>query len=84
MCIRDSLLTIRREKGRLNQLVIGCCGVLQFGRTVHSLINAMMRYRSIRFVLIYPAEMSVPEYVRERMHKNGVTFVEVEKLERCV
>ena len=45
------LLTIRREKGRLNQLVIGCCGDLQFGRTVHSLINAMMRYKSIRFVL---------------------------------
>ena len=48
------LLTIRREKGRLNQLVIGCCGDLQFGRTVHSLINAMMRYKSIRFVLIFP------------------------------
>ena len=73
------LLTIRREKGRLNQLVIGCCGDLQFGRTVHSLINAMMRYRSIRFVLISPAELRVPEYVRESMHKNGVTFVEVEK-----
>ena len=78
------LLTIRREKGRLNQLVIGCCGDLQFGRTVHSLINAMMRYRSIRFVLISPDELRVPEYVRESMHKNGVTFVEVEKLEDVI
>ena len=78
------LLTIRREKGRLNQLVIGCCGDLQFGRTVHSLINAMMRYKSIRFVLISPEELRVPEYVRESMHKNGVTFVEVERLEDVI
>lgn len=78
------LLTIRREKGRLNQLVIGCCGDLQFGRTVHSLINAMMRYKSIRFVLISPKELSVPEYVRETMHKNGVSFVEVERLEDVI
>ena len=78
------LLTIRREKGRLNQLVIGCCGDLQFGRTVHSLINAMMRYKSIRFVLISPEELRVPEYVRESMHKNGVSFVEVERLEDVI
>ncbi len=78
------LLTIRREKGRLNQLVIGCCGDLQFGRTVHSLINAMMRYKSIRFVLISPKELRVPEYVRESMHKNGVSFVEVERLEDVI
>ncbi len=78
------LLTIRREKGRLNQLVVGCCGDLQFGRTVHSLINAMMRYKSIRFVLISPKELRVPEYVRESMHQNGVSFVEAEKLEDVI
>ena len=78
------LLTIRREKGRLDHLTVGLCGDLKFGRTVHSLITAMMRYRSIRFVLISPDELRVPEYVRESMHKNGVTFVEVEKLEDVI
>ncbi|MCI5955857.1 MAG: aspartate carbamoyltransferase [Clostridiales bacterium] len=78
------LLTIRREKGRLNQLVVGCCGDLQFGRTVHSLIHAMMRYKSIRFVLISPKELRVPDYVRESMRANGVSFVEVERLEDVI
>ncbi len=78
------LLTIRREKGRLNQLVVGCCGDLQFGRTVHSLIHAMMRYKSIRFVLISPKELRVPDYVRESMRANGVPFVEVERLEDVI
>ncbi len=78
------LLTIRREKGRLNQLVVGCCGDLQFGRTVHSLIHAMMRYKSIRFVLISPKELRVPDYVRESMHANSVSFVEVERLEDVI
>lgn len=78
------LLTIRREKGRLNQLVIGCCGDLKFGRTVHSLIHAMMRYRSIRFVLISPKELRVPDYVRESLHAAGVPFVEAEKLEDVI
>ena len=78
------LLTIRREKGRLNQLVVGCCGDLQFGRTVHSLIHAMMRYKSIRFVLISPKELRVPDYVRESMHANGVSFVEAERLEDVI
>jgi len=75
------LLTIRREKGRLNQLVVGLCGDLQFGRTVHSLISAMSRYRSIRFVLISPDELRVPEYLREGMKAAGVPFTEVERLE---
>ena len=78
------LLTIRREKGRLNQLVIGCCGDLKFGRTVHSLIHAMMRYKSIRFVFISPKELRVPDYVLETLHKSGVSFVEVEKLEDVI
>jgi len=78
------LLTIRREKGRLNQLVIGMCGDLQFGRTVHSLMNAMARYKSIRFVLISPEELRVPEYMREGMKALGVPFTEVEKLEDVI
>ena len=78
------LLTIRREKGRLNQLVIGCCGDLKFGRTVHSLIHAMMRYKSIRFVFISPKELRVPDYVLETLQKSGVSFVEVEKLEDVI
>ncbi len=78
------LLTIRREKGRLNQLVIGCCGDLKFGRTVHSLIHAMMRYKSIRFVFISPKELRVPDYVLETLHKNGISYVEVEKLEDVI
>ena len=81
---KEGAPTAAAEKGRLNQLVIGCCGDLQFGRTVHSLINAMMRYKSIRFVLISPEELRVPEYVRESMHKNGVSFVEVERLEDVI
>ncbi|MEG0050131.1 MAG: aspartate carbamoyltransferase [Clostridia bacterium] len=78
------LLTIRREKGRLNQLVVGMCGDLQFGRTVHSLINAMSRYKSIRFVLISPNELRIPDYLRETMIQKGVSFHEVEKLEDVI
>ena len=78
------LLTIRREKGRMNQLVIGLCGDLQFGRTVHSLMNAMARYKSIRFVLISPEELRVPEYIRAGMKSFGVPFTEVERLEDVI
>ena len=78
------LLTIRREKGRLSQLVVGLCGDLQFGRTVHSLMNAMARYKSIRFVLISPEELRIPEYLREGMKSLGVPFTEVERLEDVI
>lgn len=78
------LLTIHREKGRLNQLVVGMCGDLQFGRTVHSLMTAMARYKSIRFVLISPKELRVPEYLREKMRNMGVPYAEVEKLEDVI
>ena len=78
------LLTIRREKKRLSQLVIGFCGDLKFGRTVHSLIHAMMRYKSIRFVFISPRELRVPDYVLETLQKNGIGYVEVEKLEDII
>ena len=77
------LLTIKREKGRLDNLVIGFCGDLMFGRTVHSLIEALvLRYSNVKFVLISPEELRVPSYIREDiLEKNNVEFEEVERLE---
>lgn len=75
------LLTIHREMGRLDNMVVGCCGDLKFGRTVHSLITAMSRYENVRFVLISPEELIIPEHVRtEILEKQGVPFKEVRKL----
>ena len=76
------LLTIRSLKGRLSDLTIGLCGDLKFGRTVHSLIEALVRYTGIRFVLISPEELRVPSYIREDvLEKNHVEYEEVERLE---
>ena len=76
------LLTIRTLKGRLNNLTIGLCGDLKFGRTVHSLINALVRYTGIRFILISPEELRVPSYIREDvLRKKNIEFEEVERLE---
>ena len=75
------LLTIKRKKGRLNNMTIGLCGDLKFGRTVHSLIEAMIRYEGIKFVLISPQELQVPDYVKDEMDNAGVEWKEVEKLE---
>ncbi len=75
------LMTIRSLKGRLNNLTIGLCGDLKFGRTVHSLINALLRYENISFVLISPPELRVPEYIRENLTKADAPFKEVTKLE---
>ena len=75
------LLTIKRKKGTFNNLTIGLCGDLQFGRTVHSLIEAMLRYENIKFYLISPNELRVPEYIIEKMKKAGAEFVEVTRLE---
>ncbi len=76
------LLTIKSEKGRLDNLVVGCCGDLKFGRTVHSLIAAMCRYSNIKFVLISPEELKVPEHVRsEYLEHNNVSYTEVESLQ---
>ena len=75
------LLTIKLEKGRFENLVIGVCGDLKFGRTTHSLIDAMSRYEGIRFVLISPDELRVPDYVREAMAEKGIPFVETTDLE---
>ena len=76
------LLTIRSIKGRLNNISIGFCGDLKFGRTVHSLINALIRYDNVRIVLISPEELKVPDYVRDDvLRANNIEFKEVEKLE---
>lgn len=76
------LLTIRSLKGRLNDLTIGLCGDLKFGRTVHSLIEALVRYTGIKFVLISPEELRVPSYIREDvLEKNNIEYQEVERLE---
>ena len=76
------LLTIRSLKGRLGNLTIGLCGDLKFGRTVHSLISALIRYPGIRFVLISPEELRIPSYIREDvLAANNIPFTEVERLE---
>ncbi|MGI6069073.1 MAG: aspartate carbamoyltransferase [Blautia sp.] len=76
------LLTIRSLKGRLGDLTIGLCGDLKFGRTVHSLIEALVRYDNVRFVLISPEELRVPGYIREDvLERNGKEYKEVERLE---
>ena len=76
------LLTIRSLKGRLDDLTIGLCGDLKFGRTVHSLISALVRYTGIRFVLISPEELRIPSYIRDDvLRENNIAFEEVERLE---
>lgn len=76
------LLTIYREKGRFDNLTVGLCGDLKFGRTVHSLIKAMCRYQNVRFVLISPKELSVPDYIiTEVLEPNGAKYIEVESME---
>ena len=79
------LLTIRSLKGRLDNMTIGLCGDLKFGRTVHSLINALIRYPNVEFVLISPKELRVPEYIREDvLVANNIPFTEVERLEDAI
>ena len=76
------LLTIKCEKGRLDNLTIGLCGDLKFGRTVHSLITAMSRYSNIKFVLISPDELKLPEYVkRDVLEKNNIEYCETKDIE---
>lgn len=79
------LLTIRSLKGRLGNLTIGLCGDLKFGRTVHSLIHALVRYTGIRFVLISPDELRVPDYIREDvLEQNHMEYKEVVRLEEAL
>jgi len=74
------LLTIHREKGRFNNLTVGLCGDLKFGRTVHSLINALTRYTGIKFVLISPEELKVPSYVKNEIKECGLDYVQTKDL----
>ena len=75
------LLTITREKGRLNNLTVGLCGDLKFGRTVHSLLEAMLRYENVKFVLIAPPELRVPQYIIDMLEKAGAEYKQVETME---
>ncbi len=79
------LLTIYREKGRVDNMVVGLCGDLKFGRTVHSLISAMSRYENVKFVLISPEELKVPKYIiTDILEPNGIDYVEVTNLEEAM
>ena len=79
------LLTIRREKGRLGNLTVGLCGDLKFGRTVHSLINAMSRYEGLNFVLISPEELKLPSYVKnESLKKRSIPYTQTTDLESVI
>jgi aspartate carbamoyltransferase catalytic subunit len=79
------LLTIRAKKKSLSNLTIGCCGDLKFGRTVHSLIKSMSRYKNNKFILISPKELKVPNYlIKEVLEKNNIEFIEVERLEDVI
>ena len=79
------LLTIKREIGRLDNLTVGLCGDLKFGRTVHSLIQAMVRYKNVKFIMISPKELKLPEYlVNEVLLKNNVEFIETESLDEAM
>lgn len=79
------LLTINREKGRFNNLTVGFCGDLKFGRTVHSLIGALARYENVKIVLVSPKELTVPEYIKEEVLKaKNIEFVETTNLEEVM
>lgn len=78
------LLTIYREKGGFDNLTVGFCGDLKFGRTVHSLISALIRYKGVRFVLISPNELKLPGYVKDKLDKEGVEYTETNSLESSI
>lgn len=78
------LMTIRTLKGRLDNITIGLCGDLKFGRTVHSLINALLRYDNVKFVLISPAELKVPGYIIENIKEAGAQYEEMSRLEDVI
>ena len=78
------LLTIYREKGGFDNLTVGFCGDLKFGRTVHSLISALIRYKNVKFVLISPNELKLPGYVKDKLDKEGVEYTETNSLESSI
>ena len=75
------LMTINELHGKLDNFTIGLCGDLKFGRTVHSLINSLIRYNNIKFILISPKELRVPDYIIDKLKEKNAEFQEVEKLE---
>lgn len=78
------LLTIRSLKGRLGNFTIGLCGDLKFGRTVHSLINALVRYEGIHFIFISPTELRIPDYIIEMLQEKGISYREVISLDEVM
>ena len=78
------LLTIRSLKGRLDNFTIGLCGDLKFGRTVHSLINALVRYEGIKFIFISPEELRVPDYITDMLREKNIPYEEVIRLEQVM
>lgn len=78
------LLTIHREKGHFDNLTVGLCGDLKFGRTVHSLISALRRYENVKFVFISPNELKIPDYVKESLKKEGIEYIETTDLEAVI
>lgn len=78
------LLTIYREKGGFDNLTVGFCGDLKFGRTVHSLISALIRYKGVKFVLISPNELKLPGYVKDKLDKAGIEYRETDSLEGVI
>ena len=78
------LLTIYREKGGFDNLTVGFCGDLKFGRTVHSLISALIRCKGVKFVLISPNELKLPGYVKDKLDKDGIEYTETDSLENSI
>lgn len=78
------LLTINRSKGDFNNLAIGLCGDLKFGRTVHSLVEAMSKFDNNTFYFISPNELRIPEYIKEELNQKGISYVEVESLDDVI
>jgi aspartate carbamoyltransferase catalytic subunit len=78
------LLTIHRVIGRFDNLTVGFCGDLKFGRTVHSLAQALSRYNTTRFVFISPSELGIPSYITDELHKRNITFVATSRLEEVI
>lgn len=78
------MLTIYREKGRFTDLTVGLCGDLKYGRTVHSLIAALSRYSGVKFVMISPKELALPDYVKEKMERDGIPYTETASLEDTI
>ncbi|MBO6111506.1 MAG: aspartate carbamoyltransferase [Lachnospiraceae bacterium] len=75
------MMTIRALKGHFNGMTIGLCGDLKFGRTVHSLIRALLRYDDVKFIMISPEELKIPDYIRDEIKKKGAEYKEITKLE---